>query len=94
MNLQNMTKDQLLNYIVELHQEVDKLNVLENERKKAEENLEQLSRKNRYQEITRPQLRGSEHASPCLILSCYDATVSGSSCIRGERCAGYFRRFL
>jgi len=28
MEYQNMTKDQLLNYIVELQQEVDKLNVL------------------------------------------------------------------
>ncbi|MEE9176395.1 MAG: GAF domain-containing protein [Thermodesulfobacteriota bacterium] len=50
-----MTKDQLLNYIVELQQEVDKLNVLGNERKKAEEalgeNLEQLSKKNRYEKI-------------------------------------------
>jgi len=35
MEYQNMTKDQLLNYIVELQQEVDKLNVLKNERKKS-----------------------------------------------------------
>jgi len=55
MNLQNMTKDQLLNYIVELQQEVDKLNVLGNEREKKEEALEEnlgsLSRKSRYEEI-------------------------------------------